>query len=148
MMHLNYFIALWVGLSVVTIQFIGGLLMAVMSVFKLDKFLMLGYATIPVLIFVCLIVIWQRYKIVSPVGREARKFRRFAVGHGAIFVGHVLIVMPLLYSAWVLTLNRSDGHITVSALYTSAGLMAALPFYLLGIVCLETIRYRIPRQLC
>lgn len=146
LLHINYFAALWIVLTTVVVYLAGSLPIKILSALKLDKYLMLGYLLIPVAIFLCLLIIWRWHKTLSPTTQEAHKFKRFTIGHGAILIGHVLVVIPLVYSAWALMYNGKGGHITASALYSATGLIAALPLYLFGIVCLETIRRRIARQ--
>ncbi len=146
LLHINYFVAFWIVLSTVVVYLAGDLPIKVLSALKLDKYPMLGYLVISAAIFVCLLIIWRRHRALSLATQEARKLKRFAVGHGAIFIGHVLVVMPLMYSAWALMYSGKGGHVTASALYSAIGLIVALPLYLFGIVCLETIRHRIARQ--
>lgn len=146
MLHINYFVALWIVLTTVVIYLASSLPIKILSALKLDKDLMLGYLLIPVAIFVCLLIIWRRHKSFSPTTDKVRKFKRFAVGHGAILIGHFLVAIPLMYSVWALMYKGKGGHITASALYSATGFIVALPLYLFGIVCLETIRYRIARH--
>lgn len=146
LLHINYFVALWIVLSIAVIYLAGSLPIQILSAFKVDKYLMLGYLVIPAAIFICLLIVWRWHKNLSPAIQEARKFKWFAVGHGAILVGHIFAAVPLMYSSWALMYNGKGGHITASALYSAAGLIVALPLYLFGIVCLETIRRHIVRQ--
>lgn len=145
LLHINYFVALWILLSTVVIYFAGDMPVKVLSGLKLDKYLIFGYLVIPAAIFGCLLIVWRRHKILFLATQEARKFKRFTIGHGAILIGHVLVVIPLMYSVWAMY-NGKGGHITASALYSATGLIVALPLYLFGIVCVETIRRRIARQ--
>ena len=137
MAHLNYFIGLWISLSVIGLQFLNGLIIIAIK----NPF---GFLLVPVVVLIVLILIWRKQKRLSPTSSFARSSKRFKIGHGTLLLGHILIVIPLFYSAWSLTFG-DGGHVTISAFYTAAAIMLALPLYIIGIICIETIRSRKPK---
>ena len=145
MAHVNYFIGLWICLSVIGLQFLSGLILIAMTALKIQNSYFIAYLLVPVVVLIVLILIWKKQKGLSPVSSFARSFKRFRVGHGALLLGHILVVVPLLYSAWSLSFGKEAAHVTVSALYTAAALMFSLPLYIIGIICIETIRNRKPK---
>ena len=139
MAHVNYFISLWISLSVIGSQLLNELIIIGI------KKPFFGTLKVPVVVLIVLILIWRKQKGLSPTSSFARSSKRFKIGHGTILLGHILIAIPLFYSAWSLSFGNG-GHVTVSALYTAAAIMLALPLYVIGIICIETIRSRKPKM--
>ena len=139
MAHINYFIGLWISLSVIGLQFLNGLIVIAIK----NPF---GFRLVPVVVLIVLILIWRKQKKLSPTSSFARSSKRFKIGHGTILLGHILIAIPLFYSAWSLSFGKEVVHVTVSAFYTAAAIMLALPLYIIGIICIETIRSRKPKM--
>ena len=138
MAHINYFIGLWISLSVIGSQLLNKLIIiGIKNPFDIFKVLIVA--------LIVLILIWRKQKRLSPTSSFARSSKRFKIGHGTLLLGHILIVIPLFYSAWSLSFCNG-GHVTVSALYTAAAIMLALPLYIIGIICIETIRSRKPKM--
>jgi len=138
MAHINYFIGLWISLSVIGLQFLNGLfIIAIKNPF--------GFHLVPVVVLIVLILIWRKQKRLSPTSSFARSSKRFKIGHWTLLLGHILIVIPLFYSAWSLLFGKEGVHVTVSAFYTGAAIMLALPLYIIGLICIETIRSRKPK---
>ena len=138
MAHVNYFIGLWISLSVIGSQLLNKLIIiGIKNPFDIFKVLIVA--------LIVLILIWRKQKRLSPTSSFARSSKRFKIGHGTLLLGHILIVIPLFYSAWSLSFGNG-GHVTVSALYTAAAIMLALPLYVIGIICIETIRSRKPKM--
>ena len=138
MAHVNYFIVLWISLSVIGSQLLEELIIiGIINPFDIFKVL--------VVVLIVLILILRKQKRLSPTSSFARSSKRFKIGHGTLLLGHILIVIPLFYSAWSLSFGNG-GHVTVSALYTAAAIMLALPLYVIGIICIETIRSRKPKM--
>ena len=137
MAHLNYFIGLWISLSVIGSQLLEELIIiGIKNPFDIFEVL--------IVVLIVLILILRKQKRLSPTSSFARSSKRFKIGHGTLLLGHILIVIPLFYSAWSLSFGNG-GHVTVSALYTAAAIMLALPLYVIGIICIETIRSRKPK---
>jgi hypothetical protein len=152
MAHVNYFIGLWFSLSVIGVYFFSVseliiIIITEMTALKIQKsyFIVTDYLLlVPVVVLIVLILIWRKQKGLSPVSSFARSFKRFKIGHGALLLGHILIVISLLYFAWSISFAKEAAHVTVSAVCTGAALTLALPLYIIGIICIETIRNRKP----
>ena len=140
MAHVNYFISLWISLSVIGSQLLNELIIIGI------KKPFFGTLKVPVVVLIVLILIWRKQKGLSPTSSFARSSKRFKIGHGTILLGHILIAIPLFYSAWSLSFGKEVVHVTVSAFYTAAAIMLALPLYIIGIICIETIRSRKPKM--